>query len=767
MKKRALNVIWKRCASVCLTAVMALSLAACGSQEADGGAQKDYVYVPEYISLGEDERVNFYDMVLEGNDLYYVNSSWDEATQTSKNALGKYSLETRTVEETPITFKETRNIYAYNITPEGEVYTVENEWPQEPGPDGNYQETNYLCKYDAQGNGLMEQDISRQLQQEEGYSAYVNSISLDAEGKIYLKCDEKVCLFDANGGYHGDVMIDTGYIQTVGTGKDGKVYMSYYDYNSENGGTVLAEINFAAKQVGNIYSNFPESNGSRALIAGFEKDFLVNDGSKVYEYDLATQSSEELLNWLDCDINGSFVEYTDFLEDGRLLAIINDWNTGESEIACLSKTDSSNVKEKIQITIGTVSENTDLQSAAVAFNKQSDTYHVNIKTYYDRNSTAEDAWNDAYTRMNNDIISGSNCPDIIDVSYLNIEQLTSKGLFEDLTPYMEKSTMLSKEDFFENILEGYTYDGKLVSIPNTFTLSTLVGKTADVGEEMGWTMEEMVTYSKAHPNAALFDGVSKELMMMCMLMYNQDEFVDWSTGECKFDTEEFKQLLEFVNSFPSEYRWSEEESSTPVKIQEGKVLLNMVTVYELNSIQEYEAWFGEPVTYIGYPNSKGHSGCYISAEQLYAITSKSKNKEGAWAFIENYLAKEDETLFSWGLPAMKERFEEKVVKETTLEYILDENGEPVLDEEGNPIINNGTSSVGYGDWEYTYHVVTEEEIAVMRELIEAAQPASIGNDEIIKIINEEAAGYYQGQKSAEEVAGIIQSRVKLYVDENR
>ncbi len=765
MKKKFMNLKWKKATSLLLSVVLAASLAACGKQEAaDAETEKEYVYVPEYISLSEEENVNFYNMVMSGNSLYYISNSYDEESMTSETKLCEYSLETRTATDKPIMFGETRSINTYAVASDGSVYTVEYEWPE--GPEGSYEEKNLLCKYDAQGAMVMEQDISKILQQDE-YSAYVSGISLDAEGRIYMACDEKVCLFDAQGNYQGDIAIDNGWIQAVGTGKDGKVYMAYYDYNSQNGSNAVAELDFAAKQRGTVYANFPNSNGGRGLIPGVEKDFLINDGSRVYEYDLATQTSEEILTWLDCDINGNYVEYVGPLEDGRLVAVVSDWNTGESEIACLTKTNASEVPQKEQITIGTISDDSQLQAAAVAFNKQSDTYHINIKTYYDRNSQSENSWNDAITRLNNDIISGSNCPDIIDVSSLNVEQLAAKGVFEDLTPYLEKSTALSKDDFFENVLECYTYDGKLVSIPSTFMLSTIVGKTSEVGEEMGWTLEDMMAYSKEHPEAQLFHGASKAMMMYYMLSYNQDAFVDWATGECKFDSDEFKQVLEFVNSFPDEYEWSEDESSPPVKIQAGEVLLNMVTIYELNTIQEYEAMFGEPVTYIGYPTSDGGSGCYISASQLYAITSKSDNKDGAWAFIENFLCTEDENGYSWGLPTIKERFEKKVEEETKVEYVLDENGEPVLDENGEPIVSNGTSSIGYGDWEYTYHVVTEEEVAIIRELISVAQPASVSNDEIMNIINEEAEGYFQGQKSVDDVAGVIQSRVKLYVNENR
>ena len=41
------------------------------------------------------------------------------------------------------------------------------------------------------------------------------------------------------------------------------------------------------------------------------------------------------------------------------------------------------------------------------------------------------------------------------------------------------------------------------------------------------------------------------------------------------------------------------------------------------------------------------------------------------------------------------------------------------------------------------------------------------NDSVANIINEEMDGFYTGQKTAQEVAKVIQSRAQVYVDENR
>lgn len=752
--------------------VIILFMVSCGKQEnevvSEQAAEKKFVYVPEYI-LGD---ANFYNIEVAGSSMYYSKYSYDEAAQTSETSMMSYSLETGEEKKLDISFEENRSVLYFTVDQEGNVYTAEysyadmlSEAAEEAEAAAEAEEKQLLCKYDAQGNTVYEQNITEIMQSDENNS-WINRIVADGQGRLYVASDNIIRLFDAEGNFYGNASMDKGWIQSMGCGKDGKIYVTYYDTTSAEGGIVLSEVNYDGKQLGQTYVNFPNSNGNGKLSAGFEKDILVSDENKVYEYDLATQTYEEVLTWLDSDINGSYVNYVGVLENGKLLVQINDWNTGKTELACLTKTDASTLPEKTELVIGTLAGNSNLQAAAVAFNRKSDTCHIRIKTYIDQNNWTETSWKDGITALNNDILSKENCPDILDLTSLSVEQLAAKGVFADLTPYLESSKVFQREDFLQNVLDGYTFDGKLVSIPCTFSMATVIGKTAEVGTESGWTMEEMMAYAEKHPDAALFDGYGKKVMLNVMMNYNQNAFVDWEKGECKFDSEEFKTILNFVNTFPDEYDFSDERS-TPVKIQAGDVLLETVYIYDLQSIQEYEARFNEPITYIGYPNADGTSGCYITGNDVCAVSAKSEHPEEAWSFMESFLESVSENEYSYGLPANKNYLEQKIAKETKVEYALDENGEKLLDENGEPITVGGSSSVGYGDWEYTFHVPTEEEIAKIKELMENAAFVFNSNSEIMEIISEESEAFFKGQKTVDDVAGIIQSRVQIYVNENR
>lgn len=580
-------------------------------------------------------------------------------------------------------------------------------------------------------------------------------MAVDGEGNIYISTDGGILLLDKTGAEAGMVTVESGWINSMTTGRDGKMYVTYYDYNSATGGMALSEVDFAGKKIGNSFQNLP--GNLRSVCVASENTFLLNDGTSVYEYDITTQTSEEMLTWLDSDINGEYVDFCTMAEDGKLLAKIRDWGTGVEEIAKLTKTKASELPQKEQIVFGTLYSTQELQAAAVAFNKKSDKYHVSIKTYIDQNNWTENSYTDGMAKMNNDITSATDCPDILDMGQLNEAQLAAKGVFEDLYPYMENSSVLKKEDFMDGILDQFTREGKLISIPKTFNISTVAGKTSLVGEEMGWTLDEMMAFAKEHPDVNLLDGMDKGTALYFCMAFNQDYYVDWTKGECHFDTDEFKSLLEFANMFPDEINWENYNEGDRVEnMKNDKVLLEQVNISEIEDIQLAPAKFDADVTYIGYPVTDDGVGCMLNSGSRYGITSKSQHKEGAWAFIESYITDNSSNMFSWGFSTLKDEFQKSIDEAI-------KRNEPA--EEGS-MMGMSVLSISMDGWEYSYHQPTNEEIALVQELIKVSRATSSTNDEIYKIITEEAAPYFEGQKSVDEVASVIQSRAQIYVSEN-
>lgn len=758
---RVLKLLKYRLIPLALSVLLALEMAACGRSGDTAGNQ--WVYVPEFLSLEGAEDIIWYDVRLVEDKLYYISGTWDEETETRTSFLHRYSLSDGTADEVELSLPEGVNLNCWTIGVDGCLYAalVIWDWNEATGISNN---TYMVAKYDAQGKELFVRDFTDILEGE----SYLDNIAVDGEGRIYISEHSTMWLFDAEGNPSGNVNLGSGmggWINSYCRGTDGRIYAAVTSYDGNGSSTALSVIDFENKKLESSYKDF---SSAEVMVQDAEGNFVLHDRTSVYVYRLEDQEKELLFDWLDCDINGDSIRALNVLSDGRIVAVYEDWNRHESGMVALNKVSADEVEQKQKIVLGVMYQDSELEAAVVDFNKSSDTYHVTIRHYIDYDNWSETSILDAQTRLNSDITS-SNCPDILCLSDINVQQLAAKGVFEDLSTYLEKSS-LDRSDMLENVLDAYTYDDRLICIPKRFEVGTIIGSAAQVGEEMGWTLEEMIAFADAHPKAQLFDLMYKEEIMSCCLTYNADSFVDWETGACRFDSDEFKALLEFVGRFPTfeEMTFDDGQAPMPERLQKGEVLLSKFTIDELDAMQLYLAMFGGPVTCIGYPNSDGCSGAVLFPSGAYAITSRSQVKEGAWAFIESYLTWEENRFSRWGFPNSRSELARMADEEVNVEYVLDENGEPMLDERGNPIVvGGGSKGYGWDNWEYYYRVPTQEEVDMVLELIQSARIGSAGNEQIMAIINEEAAPFFQGQKSVDEAASTIQNRVQVYVDENR
>lgn len=355
------------------------------------------------------------------------------------------------------------------------------------------------------------------------------------------------------------------------------------------------------------------------------------------------------------------------------------------------------------------------------FNRGNSRYHLTVKSY------------ESLTDLYNAILTKESM-DLIDLSGINVQKLADRGLFENLAPYMDQSEAFAVSDFVDGILDVYTYDNTLVGIPAEFMIRTVVGNGAQMDNKIGLTLEELYSIADRYPGAKAFDGVTKEEVLQFCLMFNEDAFIDWGTGICRFDSEDFKAVLEYVGQFPDSVTSGREEESLSDKMKKGEVLFAVeeTTPYML---WDYLKMFEGDAACVGFPTADGHGGHLLISSDAYAIAAVSEHKESAWDFIEDSLTWEKSELYAdlW-------------ITYPTLKKTLDERVETAMAEDR----------------------FTWDDVNVALNLVPDATPFFVvDDDEIIKIINEEAGAYYNGQKRIDDVVSIIQNRIQVYVNENK
>ena len=123
---------------------------------------------------------------------------------------------------------------------------------------------------------------------------------------------------------------------------------------------------------------------------------------------------------------------------------------------------------------------------------------------------------------------------------------------------------------------------------------------------------------------------------------------------------------------------------------------------------------------------------------------------------------------SWryNFPTNKSDFEKVAQECMKAEYVKDSEGNNVLDPNGNPI-QESKGGWGWGSLNIDIQATSQEEYDQVMELYNAVDSLYTYDTSIYDIVNDAAGGYFSGDRSLDDTVAQIQSRVNLYVNENR
>ncbi len=607
--------------------------------------------------------------------------------------------------------------------------------------------TYYLQKIDKEGNVVYEYDITGD---DASGDSYCYGIAVDKDGYLYAYMNEwdetsdiyYVIVIDENGNVKGQIDFD-GYASGVFTLGDGRVAACGW-------GDTGAELSIFDGQSLKVAETL-QIDGLNSPMALDETHLLYSDGTALYSYNLEDESVEKYFSWVECNISSSSVQSYGVLSDGSIGVFTQTWRNSDGmsicDLAIVNEVDKSEVGDVTYINIACLWSDSSVEEKAIEFNKKHDDYRITITPYYtDGVVDYEDAVNSFTTA----IASDTSVDIVMFNDYSQVVNFAAKGLLTDMYDLIDNDPDLTREDFLQNVLSACEYDGQLVMLPTTFSISTVVGKTEDVGTEPGWTFDEMQSLLASKPEGTeLFYGMTRDWALNICLSLGYNDFIDWENGSCSFNSDEFVNVLEFANMFPEEYEWSDEVDET-VLMNTGKVLLSQYYLSDFEQIQMYREIFAGDLTYIGYPTTEGN-GAMLELTNMFGITKNCDSNEVAWEFLrEFYMPREDsDNYYYYGFSVRQDDFD-KFCEEAMEE---DEYG-------------GGTS--GWGSFEIEIKPATQEDVDAVKELVAGTTAISGAvSSDILNIIEEEAAAYFAGEKTAEDVASIIQSRMEIYLNETK
>lgn len=682
------------------------------------------------------------------------------------------------------------------------VYATQYELPDDfdPNTDSkwNYPSTDingsYLMHIAADGSTIASLDLSdtNNEDNEDGMSGNLSSFAVDAAGNLYVSDYNNIYVLDAEGNvqFKLDGSQYNGSLCRLNAQQVGVMWYNYTDdvNAADENGQYFVPIDLETKDWGEKVK-LPSNVGS--ILPGDDAyDFYYTYNNNIYGYAAKTDTKEKLVDWLACDVDTNNMSGYAMLSDSRVAALMQDWSTDPTtyQLIVLHRVDASEIKEKKVLTLACMYLDWNLRSMIVEYNKTNDEYRINVVDYSEY--ATDDDYNAGVTKLTTEIISGS-VPDIFLTSNLPIDKYAAKGVIADLNTFMDGGNGLSRDYFVPQVMSALEKDGKLYELPTSFSVQTAYALSSIASQYDTWNVAAVQdAMTQLQEGATVFsDGWTKNTALSNCLSRNLSAFVDWTTGKCEFDSEAFQQLLAFCNSFPAEtsdgdgaiaYAPSADIAvddamweSDATRITNGKQLMSTTGMYSFDSYIWNVYAIRDKITFTGYPTEDG-SGSSFELQMPMAISSVTKYPDAAWDFVCSIIKKMntiDENNYYYGFPISQAAFDAEMTDIMTEQYQLDENGEQVdWDGDGEPdkAIRGSYETMENGETVYKdVYALTQEDIDQILGVINSTTSVYDYDQEILDIITDEVAAYFAGDKDVQTTASMIQSRVNLYVQEQR
>lgn len=408
-----------------------------------------------------------------------------------------------------------------------------------------------------------------------------------------------------------------------------------------------------------------------------------------------------------------------------------------------------------------LSKNSNIRSLVNKFN----TAHAGEVRIEVRNYFEEDGWS-GRERLLAEMAAGHG-PDILDLRDLPYRALVQQEYLEDLWPYIESDPDLGRESILEAPFRAAEVDGGLYTLFDKVYVHTLVGAESVTGARYSWTLEELLkAFSHMPADSTILEYYyDKDTAFYYVFRMVLDSYVDWETGECFFDSEQFRSSLEFVNSFPLEFEWtSSEEVNAEVteRILNERQMLAFKALWRPIDLQFLDAIYGQGgrASLIGYPMADGSPGStYYLPHNAYkmAMSSTCADKEAGWALLRELLLPQyanfdDEKFAEKGpeaLPVNRKDYERLIRFDSS---------------------SKNTSKMSqslYNGPTVQYHAATEGELARYEDFLGSIDKIEICDNTLYSLVKECCNPYFAGDKTLDETIQLIQNRVGLYVNELR
>ena len=595
-----------------------------------------------------------------------------------------------------------------------------------------------------------------------------SGVCVMGDGSICLSCDVMTVVYDSDMNMLYSVDHADGFVES-NAASDGTVYITYIS-RGDRGGIATAPIDTSSRSLGdNLVLPDVSSNGNVDPCFGQGSLLYALSDNGLYSCN-GTNEPEKLCDWLNSNIVKNDIRELLMLDINRMFAVMSDLTKVDGQyqysLALLDRVPEDELKEYIILDFAVANPQEWVLDSIVEFNRTNDDCRV-VVVDWSEYETDELSSTEVLSR---EMLKG-NVPDIVMTSnFSDSESWISQGIFRDLYEFIDGDDSFSRDDYNWEVVSGYEADEKLPMFVLTYKLSTLVAKKSVIAENL--TTGEFIDLAENLPDDKFLVSSGFD-MLKYFVSASLDSYVDFDAGECHFDGEEFRRVMEYTKEMYSapdyastlsgEDRWMA-DGMMPLRLD--KVLIGEVSrasdYKDLLSVLYLAAESPEELAIIGYPSNDGR-GTVVSIDTSVAVANDTPAGEYAWEFVKLLSENAGNGEFSYGFASQNDALHKNFSKlvgtkcvfgpDSTATYTGD-----VSEEEIERMIES-THGV--------YHEVTEADFELISRFFVNVKPmyGDAVSRNIVNIIYEELLPYIDGEKSLDETQELIQSRTSLLVSE--
>ncbi|MBO4928346.1 MAG: extracellular solute-binding protein [Clostridiales bacterium] len=624
-----------------------------------------------------------------------------------------------------------------------------------------------LTIVDPQGNTLRDMQLEDPPALGDGSTSATMGVLPDGR---YTVCGlGKLVIYDRSGKKTAEIsdlgrIIDGSVIRQ--NGKDyvlSGVYSTYGD-----GDLQIKEVDLETGKLGEgIDANIISSLGTPVAT---KEGLFVRSSNGCFRYDIESGELEKVFDWNDADVPRNYVSRSTMYpqsEDELVVVGIRYTNIGtDASVIHLSRAKQNPHAGKRIIVVGGIdmAYDEELLDFLDAYNSDTSSKSRAVLVDYHDGVDPEADPAEMYNAIYLDFLSGSG-PDIL-YGFSENSTFNNSEIMLDLNTFIDGPNGLSRDDYFDNIFRSCEKNGKLFHIPLRFTLFGMQVNTKYIHNRDGWTYDEFEEASQSLPEQVSFIEASEYSTFLMKLLMCNHNFVNYDLRTVDFQNDEMKRILQLARTFgvkelPKDEGWEETyigngiyivgEDLTRTKFESELLAVTDVYVGDVRSYVDARDDLPGSTAFLGYPSPDGAGMTCTSYESL-GIVATSKYADLAWDFIRSFLqySGSSDTALP-GFPINKDVFEKESLMEMERENKQYERmaRETVFD----------ASALDFA------LRITQEDIDEVRELLLSVNRSGFTDISISSIICEEAAGYFAGDRTEDEVLKTIQNRASLVVKE--